>query len=179
MSQAMSDAHASPNPAPQPHAESKATRVIDIAVRDVVTIGMDETLGWARQLFEHHRFHHIIVVDAGRVVGVLSDRDLLKHLSPFIGAIDERKRDTDSLNKRAHQVMTRALVTVPPDMSACEACEVMLSTGVTCLPVVSDKMAPLGIVTWRDLLRWAGGEAGCAVGTKDTKPSPRSSPRAA
>jgi acetoin utilization protein AcuB len=142
--------------------------VIDIATRDLVTIGMDESLGWARQLFEHHRFHHIVVVDAGRVAGVLSDRDLLKHLSPFIGAIDERKRDTDSLNKRAQQVMTRALVTAPAEMSACQACELMLASGVTCLPVVSDAMAPLGIVTWRDLLRWAGAAAGCAVAPKST-----------
>jgi len=163
MFQAMSDAKASPDPAPQPQPESQPIRVIELAARDLVTIGLDETLGWARKLFEHHRFHHIVVVDGGRIVGVLSDRDLLKHLSPFIGAIDERKRDTDSLNKRAHQVMTRALVTVGPDMPACQACEIMLDTGVTCLPVVDDKMVPLGIVTWRDLLRWAGGVAGCTI----------------
>lgn len=155
MSQAMSDQAA--NSAPRP------IRVIDIATRDLVTIGLDESLAWAQQRFDQHRFHHIIVVDGGKVVGVLSDRDLLKHLSPFIGAIDERKRDTDSLNKRAHQVMTRALVTAPPDMTTCQACELMLSAGVTCLPVVDEKMAPLGIITWRDLLRWAAATAGCAV----------------
>ena len=140
--------------------------MLDIAARSLVTIGMDETLGWARQLFEHHRFHHILVVDQGRLVGVLSDRDLLRHLSPFIGAIDERKRDTDSLNKRAHQVMTRALVTVTPETTACRACEMMLETGVTCLPVVERDGTPLGIVTWRDLMRWAAGVAGCVVPAK-------------
>jgi acetoin utilization protein AcuB len=142
-------------------------RVIDIASKAVVTMDMDDTLAQAQRLFEEHRFHHLIVVHAGAVMGVLSDRDLLKHLSPFIGAIDERKRDADSLNKRAHQVMTRSPITVTPGTTVCKACELMLNAGVTCLPVVDETGSLAGIVTWRDLLRWLAWSTGCNVPPTD------------
>lgn len=119
----------------------------------IVTVEYDDRLSEVKKIFDSLRFHHLIVVDDGRVHGVLSDRDLLRALSPFIGTISETERDLHTLDKRVHQIMSRHLVTVGPATRLNEAIDLMLANSVSCLPVVDDHGGPLGIVTWRDILR--------------------------
>jgi len=129
--------------------------VRDLMSTHVVTIGMDDTLKTARSVFNRRRFHHLVVLEKGRPVGVLSDRDLLKHLSPFVGArLGERPQDAATLKKRVHQMMTRRLVAVDPDASAAEALLRMREHNVSCLPVIDADARLIGIITIRDLLRW-------------------------
>ena len=123
--------------------------------RPVVWVSMDDTLEVARDLFDRERFHHAIVKDEGRVVGVISDRDLLRNISPFIGNFDERRQDVGSLKRRVHQVMTRRLVSTTPQTPIGEAAEKMMMQRVSCLPVIDSTGACVGIVTLRDILRWS------------------------
>jgi acetoin utilization protein AcuB len=133
--------------------------VRSLMTRRVVTVGMDDRLGRVRELFAEHGFHHLLVVERQKVVGVLSDRDLFKNLSPFIGKpLAERSQDQATLKRRVHQIMTRKLIAVPADASAEQAAVLMLEHNVSCLPVISPEQRPLGIVTARDLLRWAVGK---------------------
>jgi acetoin utilization protein AcuB len=83
-----------------------------IMSRRVVTVSMDETLAKAQALFNEFRFHHLLVVEHQQLVGVISDRDLLKASSPFTGTMNETTRDRATLEKRIHQIMNRALITV-------------------------------------------------------------------
>ena len=131
------------------------TTLQDIMTTHVVTVSMDSTMQQVQSVFQQFRFHHVVVVEAGKAVGVLSDRDLLKTVSPFIGKLSEQSRDTNSLKKRAHQVMTRSLICAKPTMLASEAARMLLQHNVSCLPVIDDAGKCIGIVTWRDLLRWA------------------------
>ena len=129
--------------------------VRDLMATRVVTIGMDDTLKTARGVFNRRRFHHLIVLEKGKPVGVLSDRDLLKHISPFVGApLAERPQDAATLKKRVHQMMTRKLVAVDPDASAAEAALRMEEHNVSCLPVIDADARLIGIITLRDLVRW-------------------------
>jgi acetoin utilization protein AcuB len=121
--------------------------------RQVVTITMDDTLGKARELFARFRFHHLLVVQQTRLVGIISDRDLLKAISPYVGTLSETDRDHATLNKRVHLLMTRNPVTVKPDTTLTAAAQVLVKTGVSCLPVVREDGTLDGIVTWRDLLK--------------------------
>lgn len=127
--------------------------VRDLMTRRIITIGADDSLHTARRLFQDHRFHHLLVMDNRKLVGVISDRDLLKTISPFVEKLAERVQDVATLNRRVHQVMTRKLITVSPDTPAEEAAVVMLDHGVSCLPVLNEHGTPVGIVTWRDMLR--------------------------
>jgi len=133
----------------------------NIMTAPVCTVRMDDSILTARDLFDRHRFHHVLVLDGGRVVGVVSDRDILKQISPFVGnLIMERGQDLNTLKKRIHQVMTRNLVTIGPDEALGEAANTMISERVSCLPVVDDKGHPLGILTIRDILTWAAAALG-------------------
>lgn len=133
---------------------SDAHLIKSIMTRDVVFITMDDTLERVRAVFDTDRFHHLIVTEHGRPVGVISDRDVLKNLSPYLGTMGEATRDTATLKKKVHQMMSRRLVPVAPDTPVTQACEIMLAEGVTCLPVLDENQRCVGIVTWRDLLRW-------------------------
>ena len=127
--------------------------VSQIMTGPAIAIGMDDSLAEVRRLFERHGFHHLLVVERRKLVGVVSDRDLLRNVSPFIEKPAERTQDLATLKRRVHQIMTRELVAVTADTCVEAAAEVMLERHVSCLPVVGDDGHPLGIVTWRDMLR--------------------------
>lgn len=127
--------------------------VQSIMSRQVVTVDMDDSLEHMKGLFETHRFHHLLVLHERKVVGVISDRDVLRHISPFIGKRIERPQDLETLKRRAHQLMTRALISVAEDCPIRDATQIMLDHSVSCLPVLDEKGHPRGIITWRDLLR--------------------------
>jgi acetoin utilization protein AcuB len=139
----------------------EATTVREVMTRRPVTVSMDATLNTIKQLFDQHRFHHVLVVEGRKLVGVISDRDLLHHLSPFLGnTFNERTQDIATLNKRAHQIMSRKPVTATPETSVKVAAQLILEHQISCLPVVDEDCHPLGIVTWRDLLRTLTPEVG-------------------
>lgn len=125
-----------------------------IMTRHVVTVGMDDSLRKVRDLFDHHRFHHVVVVDEGRAVGVVSDRDLLKHISPFLNQGAERQLDRSTLEKKVHQIMSRRLISVREGMFVEEAGQLMLHHTISCLPVLDDQGVCVGILTSHDVMRW-------------------------
>jgi acetoin utilization protein AcuB len=128
--------------------------VSSIMTRRVIAVSMDDTVSTVRHLFERHRFHHVVVVDKGRAVGVVSDRDLLHHISPFVGQGAERPLDRATLDRKVHQVMTRKLVWVKEDVFIEEAGQLMLHHTISCLPVLDEAGACVGILTTHDVLRW-------------------------
>ncbi|MBN2161638.1 MAG: CBS domain-containing protein [Pontiellaceae bacterium] len=118
----------------------------------VVTVEMDDTLHVVKTIFDHTRFHHLLVIENNRLKGVLSDRDLLKALSPNIGTAAELPRDSATLNKRVHQIMSRKPITLPPEATVEEAGQLMIAHRISCIPVVNALHEIRGILTWRDLL---------------------------
>ncbi|WP_374961887.1 CBS domain-containing protein [Spongiibacter tropicus] len=130
-------------------------RVDALMSTPVVTVDADDRLATLRELFQQTGFHHLVVMDAGQVRGIISDRDLLAAISPNIGTPAETAKDLATLNKLAHQIMSRALVTLRPDEDLQTAIQRLNEYRVSGLPVINDKNQPLGILTWRDVLRQA------------------------
>jgi acetoin utilization protein AcuB len=128
-------------------------KIAAVMTRHPVTVGLDETLGSARARFDRLKIHHLLVVDEGQLVGVVSDRDLLRALSPTLGTPSESARDTATLNKKVHQVMSRHPATLTADASVADAIDLLCSRSISCIPIVDGGLRPLGIVSWRDLLK--------------------------
>jgi len=141
------------------------TSVDKIMSRKVVSVGMDDSLSEIRGIFEHVRFHHILVTDNKRLVGIISDRDLLKAVSPYASTQSERPRDAATLRKRAHQIMTRKPVTILADGNVLKAIRLFIDKKISCLPVLNHDETVAGILTWRDIL-----EAIVATVEKNHKP---------
>lgn len=118
-----------------------------------VVVGMEDTVARMRELFEEYRFHHLLVTERGILKGIVSDRDILKALSPYVGTPAEQTRDTSTLFRRAHQIMTRDPITVSPETSLTEAISLFNRNKISCLPVVSSGNQPLGMISWRDILK--------------------------
>jgi acetoin utilization protein AcuB len=120
----------------------------------IVTVEMDDRLEVVKEIFDTMGFHHLLVVDEHKKLsGVLSDRDLLRALSPYVGSATETARDLATLNKRVHQIMTRRPITLRQESGIAEAVELLLKNRISCLPIVDEDFKPVGIVSWRDLLR--------------------------
>ena len=114
------------------------------------------TIEKIRDLFEIHKYHHLVVHgDHNECVGVISDRDLLKNISPYLGKMNETSADRALLKRRAHQIMTRQLVAVRPNTALRAAARVMLDHRISCLPVLDQRGHCIGIVTLRDIVRWS------------------------
>ena len=129
-------------------------KVGDLMTNRIVTARMDDTLETAQMIFNQRTFHHLVVLEHGEPVGVISDRDLLQNLSPFLGnRMMERAQDKRTLDKRVHQIMSRQLITIAPDATAEQAVEEMSEHHVSCLPVVDEQDRLVGIITWKDLAR--------------------------
>ncbi|WP_259397199.1 CBS domain-containing protein [Shewanella sp. SG41-4] len=118
----------------------------------VVTIDMDDRLTLAKEIFDNVSFHHLLVLDNDKLSGILSHRDFLRALSPNIGTAAELIRDTETLQKRVHQVMTHNPFTIASHCDINIATKLILDHDIGCLPVL-DNNSIVGIITWKDLLR--------------------------
>ena len=128
--------------------------VANIMSKRVVSVYMDDSLQSLRELFTATGFHHLVVVHDNKLRGIISDRDLLKAVSPFVDTISERMADRATLDKRAHQIMTREVITLSPESSIFTAIELFNSSKISCIPIVDEKSQPVGMVSWRDVMRF-------------------------
>ncbi len=129
--------------------------VREIMSRRVAVLNFDDTVLTIQGIFAKVRFHHLPVVGPeGEVIGIISDRDFLRTVSPFFGTINEQNRDKEIMARRAGMIMTRNPVCLDESASLLAAVKLMNSRKISCLPIVYDgTMRLLGIVTWKDVVR--------------------------
>ncbi len=115
-------------------------RVRDIMRNSVLTVGEGDGAedAWARM--RGRGVHHLIVVRASQVVGVLSDRDLG---GPRGAAV--------RTGRRVGELMTSQVVSAAPDMTVRQAGLLLKSLGISCLPVLEGRRL-VGLLTVTDLL---------------------------
>ncbi|BBR41103.1 MULTISPECIES: CBS domain-containing protein [Aeromonas] len=126
----------------------------DIMTTRVATVSMDDRLSVIKDIFEQAHFRHLLVLEEGELVGVISDRDLFRAISPYLDSEAEMNRDTETLTKRAHQIMSRQLITIASHLTVRDGVKLMLEKGVSCLPVLENG-ALVGIISWKDFLKVA------------------------
>lgn len=120
------------------------TRVADIMTKKVVTLSPSNSLRDAVTAISTYKFRHFLVVeDDNSVVGVVSDRDVLRAIN--------RSEDWDTT--ALANVMTAEPFTVRPDTPLSETVEQLIKRRINCLPVVDESGRLCGIVTSTDLLR--------------------------
>jgi CBS domain-containing protein len=122
-----------------------AATVADLMVRNVLTVEPSDTIGEAAEKMDVANVGAVVVVeDMVRIIGIVTERDLMR-------AVAARARAAEA---RVRQWMTPNPVTIEPDTSIEDAAQVMFDNNFRHLPVVKDGR-PLGIVSLRLLSRWA------------------------
>ncbi len=114
--------------------------------RDLLTVAPEDTLGEVAERMVKAKVGSAVVADFGRMIGILTERDLLR-------AVAGR---THSSQARVREWMTSEPVTATEDTSAEDAARTMLEHGFRHLPVVKDGR-PIGIVSIRDVAQWTIG----------------------
>jgi acetoin utilization protein AcuB len=119
--------------------------------RDPVAASPDHTLATALRLTREHRVRHLPVVAGGKLVGILSDRDIRLALpSPL--AVDAVERQ-DFLERTAvAEVMTREVITVGDCDTVEDAAKTLYRHRIGAVPVVDARDRLLGILTETDVL---------------------------
>jgi CBS domain-containing protein len=143
-------------------------RVEDFMTRGVLTIAPDATILAAAKLMLEHHVGALPVVDASaRIVGIISESDLLRDDgksddgkgadgSPWLQMMAEPDglpgEPSKLCARQISAVMTRALVSIAPNASIAQACRLMQQRRVKRLPVVENERL-VGLITRTDLLR--------------------------
>lgn len=119
----------------------------DLMTRDVVTLQETDGLLQGDDLMKQHHIRHLPVVRDGRLVGLVSHRDLIRALGRHPASSPQPVSLAD--------IMTRGLETVTPQMPARDAIHKLLDHQFGCLPVVDGDAKLVGIVTEADFMRLA------------------------
>jgi acetoin utilization protein AcuB len=126
--------------------------VRDIMSTNVKTVVPNAQLPELRQTLEKHGFRHLIVRDHGRVVGVVTDRDIKRALPSDATSLSRWEIPLLLEKTTAKELMKHPVITVLEDAPISYAARLMLEEGVSCLPVLfGDELH--GIITSSDILR--------------------------
>ena len=107
-----------------------------IMTRDVVVVSPTMPVGVAARLMQRGHIRHLPVIEARKLVGILSDRDLVKHAA----------------ERTCGEAMTPAPVTCSQDASVGRVASLMLEYKIDSIPIVSVSGTLIGLVTSTDLL---------------------------
>ena len=121
-------------------------RVRDYMTREVETVDEIATLRDASEKMHRGGFHHLVVTCGGKVCGVISETDILRHRVKYA--------DMDALQNPVEHAMTRRIVTISPEETLPAVAAKLLEHRVSSLPVVEDGEL-IGLVTRTDVVRWA------------------------
>jgi len=144
-------------------------RVGDVMSRRVITIGESDSCQEAVARMHRARARHLPVLGpAGRLVGIVTDRDVRHHLLKPRIYRELGTLPVDALLKAVSvsEIMSAPVMTVTPDEDLSAAAGMMLKEKLGSLPVVEDERV-IGIVTETDLLRQICRAAACSPEVAD------------
>ncbi len=139
--------------------------VENIMVKKIISLETHDELECAINVLNANKFRHILIVDdQQKLAGIISDRDILKHL-PFAGKrptsvadvytdyLFRVKPHTINLGQSLEKVITTDVKCVLPSTTCIDAATTMIIRRISSLPVVDDDKHILGLVTVTDLVR--------------------------
>ena len=130
-----------------------------IMTQSVLSVGPSATVREAIRLLEDSEIRHLLVVEDGQLVGIVSDRDLREYRIPLMleADADQASRRAEAiLDTAVSEVMASDVVAVDSSESVLSVIDAMIEYKVGAVPVIdrhSDEL--LGIVSYVDVLRYA------------------------
>lgn len=129
-------------------------KLADIMTHKVVTVEKSNSLWEVKMIFENTKFHHLLVADQGKLIGVISDRDYFKAINAQVGEQASKSVDSANLNQRVHNIMCTTLHTLTAENSVFDAIKLFNENTISCIPIVDSHMNITGILSWRDIFRF-------------------------
>ncbi len=126
-----------------------------ICTKPVVTASAQMTVEQAARVMRSKNVGALVVVNAGRPVGMLTDRDV---------AVEVVAQGMDPDTVRVGDVMHKRPITIREDLGIFDAARVFAKTGVRRLPVVTKSGVLVGVIAVDDLIMLLGNEMGHMAG---------------
>ena len=111
----------------------------DVMRAEVIAVAPEDTLGEVAERMSAVNVGAVVVKDYGRLIGILTERDMLKAMAARVHTSEARVR----------QWMTEEPLTASTEMDVEEAAQVMLEHNFRHLPVVDEAGAVIGLVSLR------------------------------
>ncbi len=127
-------------------------RVRDLMQREIVTLDKTDTLDLANDIMQLGRIRHLPVLQGERLVGILSQRDLLRAAVSSMLELGRHAEQEWLADISVATVMTPDVVVAGPDEPIRVAVGRMLERRIGCLPVVHDGTL-VGLLSETDCLR--------------------------
>lgn len=127
--------------------------VADRMTRNPVTMKSIATVGEVDRVMKKNKFHRMIIVDDGKLVGYLSDRDIMRVTPSPATSLSKFEIRTLLDKLRVKDIMQKKVITVNIDATIEEAALIMYNNKVGGLPVISNVGKVVGIITATDILK--------------------------
>lgn len=124
-------------------------QVGDIMHTDVKTASPNDTFADVAKVMQRHGISSVVVLDGAKLRGIVTERDIVN----LVAAGGDPHTVTVE-----HGMTRRDLVTVSPKTDIAEAAELMVARNIRHLPVADTRGRVVGIISIRDLTRWAAEE---------------------
>ena len=127
--------------------------VKDWMSKDLITIDEDTSIMKASKVMKQNEIQHLPVLRQGRLVGIVSDRDL-KEATPSKATMLDIHEMYYLLDKiLVKSLMSKDLVTINPGATVEKAAAIMLKRRISALPVLDENGVLTGIITKGDIFR--------------------------
>ncbi|KPK21835.1 MAG: hypothetical protein AMK69_20920 [Nitrospira bacterium SG8_3] len=120
---------------------------------NVVAVGPDDSMQDAIKLLKKHDIRRLPVIEKGKVVGIVTDRDLKRASASDATTLEIHELLYLISTIKVEEVMTRDPITVPLDYTVEETAEILLKNKISGVPVVDHEGRLRGIITQTDLFR--------------------------
>jgi acetoin utilization protein AcuB len=121
--------------------------------RNVITVAPDDSMLDAVNLLRQQHIRMLPVMKAGKLVGVVTDRDLKRSSASDATTLEIHELMYLVSKVKISDIMTRKVVTVPENYTVEETAETLLQNKISGAPVVDDRGAVTGVITQTDLFK--------------------------
>ena len=121
--------------------------------KPVITVEANDPMQKATELLKDHHIRILPVMEDGKLVGIITDRDLKRASASDANSLEIHELVYLLSKIKVKEIMTKDPIAIPPYYTLEETARVLLENKISGAPVVSDKGKVIGIITRDDMLK--------------------------
>jgi acetoin utilization protein AcuB len=121
--------------------------------KNIITVDENDSMQDAMKLLKENDIHMLPVLKKGKLVGIVTDRDLKKASASDATALEIHELFYLLTRIKVKEIMTKEVITVPPDFTVEETAQVLQANKISGVPVVNTEGQIAGTITKTDLFR--------------------------
>jgi acetoin utilization protein AcuB len=121
--------------------------------KDVITVDVNDSMQDAAKLIRKHKIKRLPVMENGKLVGIVTDRDLKRASASDVTTLEIHELLFLISEIKISDIMTKDPITIPLDYTIDEAAQILLEHKLSGAPVVDDKGQVAGVITQTDIFR--------------------------